>query len=184
MNVIDWLEYCMYIYIYKSIENRDSQRIFHKIERKKPKKRANFSNDFLEGREGTKTRKGNVNEEYSLSLSLKEGSLNVIIDRNSLRHANSISRDFEQLVAPPTVSYSFHHLALDNFGEIARRTDAIEWNDELKKEERKRGREGKKKEESTIRNEGGTKRGRMEKFPVVDERMTNYSSLITKPSPS
>lgn len=120
----------------------------------------------------------------SLSPSLKEGSLNVIIDRNSLRHANSISRDFEQLVAPPTVSYSFHHLALDNFGEIARRTDAIEWNDELKKEERKRGREGKKKEESTIRNEGGTKRGRMEKFPVVDERMTNYSSLITKPSPS
>lgn len=116
----------MYVYIYGNIENRDSQRIFHKIERKKPKKRANFSNDFLEGREGTKTRKGNVNEEYSLSLSLKEGSLNVIIDRNSLRHANSISRDFEQLVAPPTVSYSFHHLALDNFGEIARRTDAIE----------------------------------------------------------
>lgn len=75
--MIDWLEYCVcvYIYIYKSIENRDSQRIFHKIERKKPKKRANFSNDFLEGRKGTKTRKGNVNEEYSLSLPLLKRAL-------------------------------------------------------------------------------------------------------------
>lgn len=49
---------------------------------------------------------------------------------------------------------------------------------------KKKGEGREKKEESTIRNEGGTKRGRMEKFPVVDERMTNYSSLITKPSPS
>lgn len=61
--MIDWLKYRVCVYIFEYRKQR-----FHKIERKKTKKRANFSNDFLEGREGTKTRKGNVNEEYSLSL--------------------------------------------------------------------------------------------------------------------
>lgn len=111
----------------------------------------------------------------SLSLTLKEDSLNVIMDRNSLRHANSISRlwttAFPPLAPPTVVLVQFsHHLA----PQLWRNCATYRWNGNKR---RKKG-EGRRKKRRRVRYEReGKRRDRMKSF---QSWTTNYSLLITK----
>lgn len=155
----------MYIFEYRKRSHRNCRRL------KQTEEENSFSSGVLEGRKGTKIKEMSTRD---VSLFLKEGSLNVIIDRNSLRHANSISRDFEQLLSHPLLrpqlSYSLVQFSPLGSATLAKLLDVpmVDGTSRRgKKGKKKRGREKKRRRVryKTKGNEGAGKvssRGRLD----------------------